>query len=69
MGNTRRNSLTKRYAGITALGCEFRLVKTLNQQTGCIDEDVTLSHPKPISEVAFDCLDREGARRRVGQVL
>lgn len=50
MGNTR---LTKVRHMVTHLGCIVSAERTMNPQTGRIDEEMTLSHPRPIHEVAY----------------
>lgn len=66
MGNTGRNRLTKVRHYVTSLGCVVSAERTLNQQTGCIDETVHLSHPRPLAEVAYEAnqvLEREAKLR------
>lgn len=65
MGNTGRNALTKTRHQLTSLGCAVVERRTLNQQTGCVDHEIVLSHPLPIVEVAFSIeqvLERESRR-------
>ena len=53
MGNTGRNRHTKVRHYVTSQGCVVAAERTQNQQTACIDEDIELSHPRPILEVAY----------------
>lgn len=53
MGNTSRNALQKTRHAVTAQGCAVVEKRIFNQQTGCIDHEIALSHPLPIVEVAF----------------
>jgi len=63
--DTNRILLTKSRKFETSLGCRVVRRSTFNPRTGCVDEEITLSHPEPISEVAFNAdrvLDREVRR-------
>jgi len=45
--------LTKSRVKKTHQGCLVETVTTYNSETRCIDENIVLSHPYPIAEVAF----------------
>lgn len=67
MDNDAHVKLVKHRTRTTPLGCRVETVSTYDERTGLTSEDITLSHPLELVEVAIGheiALDRLALRRR-----